>query len=93
MLAFDWDEAKASQNRTKHRVSFEEATQAFLDPFVIEWIDLREPYPDERVVLLGMSPNGILLVVYAERSDRIRIISARKATKHEQARYYRENAA
>ena len=52
----------------------------------------REDYGEERIILLGMSSGRILNVVYTNRGERIRIVSARKATKHEQDDYYRENA-
>jgi uncharacterized DUF497 family protein len=89
---FEWDDAKAAINFRHHRVSFEEATLAIGDQFAIEWIDTREAYSEERVILIGMSQGQLLTVVYTERSGRIRIISARKATRHEQHDYYRENA-
>ena len=73
-------------------MSFAQAVLAFSDPFAVEWIDLRETYAEERIILLGMSGAQVLTVVYAERAERIRIISARRATKNEQDLYYRENA-
>jgi hypothetical protein len=90
---FEWDDTKAAENLRDHRVSFEEATLAIGDPFAIEWLDLREAYGEERVVLVGMSQGQLLTVVYTERGERLRIISARKATRHEQDDYYRENAS
>jgi len=92
MLEFEWDEEKAAENSRKHGVTFEQATYAFRDPLGIEWIDEREDYGEERVVLLGMSGSQILSVVYTERNERNRIISARSATKYEQNTYYRQNA-
>lgn len=72
-------------------VSFEFAATAFRDPFGIEWIDDREAYGEVRTILLGMADGTVLVVVYAERDSRIRLISARRATRYEQDRYYREN--
>jgi len=89
---FEWDDDKAAENLNAHRVSFEEATLAVDDPFGIESPDTREAYGEERFVLVGMSQGQLLAVVYTEREDRIRIISARKATKREQDDYYRQNA-
>jgi uncharacterized DUF497 family protein len=66
---------------------------AFRDPFAVEWIDLREAYSEERIILLGMTSNHVLTVVYTERAERIRIISARRATKNEQEHYYSQNAS
>ncbi len=89
---FEWDDAKATENRRRHRVSFEEATLAICDPFAIEALDTRGAYGEERTILVGMSQGQLLTVVSTGRDDRIRIISARKATKHEQDNYYRQNA-
>lgn len=66
-------------------------TKAFQDAFAVEWIDTRFPYAEERMTLLGVCGNTMLYVAYTERSDNIRIISARRATKNEQAIYYRRN--
>jgi len=79
-------------NLRAHGVSFETAGFAFRDPFAPEWIDARHEYGEERVILLGMVERGVLLVVYTERTDSIRIISARRATKHGQDLYDRQNA-
>lgn len=92
-MEFEWDEAKASENLAKHQVSFAEATAVFRDPFGVELIDDRANYGEERIILIGMTSQRILVVVYTERVQRTRIISARRATKHEQNYYYRENAS
>jgi uncharacterized protein len=73
-------------------VSFTQAAAAFMDPFAADWIDEREDYGEERVILLGMTDGSVLTVVYTERDTRIRIISARRASKYEHQIYYRENA-
>jgi uncharacterized DUF497 family protein len=91
MIEFEWDNVKARDNLLKHGVSFEFAAEAFRDPFGIEWIDEREDYGEVRTVLLGMADGTILVVVYTERETRIRLISARRATKNEQDTYYRKN--
>jgi uncharacterized DUF497 family protein len=91
-LEFEWDEEKETTNLQKHDVSFARAATAFEDPFAVEWIDDREDYREERVVLLGMVDGEILTVIYTERPARIRLISARRATKHEQETYYRQTA-
>lgn len=92
MLHFEWDDAKAAANFRKHGVTFEQAVYAFRDPFAVEWIDTRAAYDEERVILLGLSGGQILSVVYTERGERLRIISARRATKYEKDHYYRQNA-
>jgi uncharacterized DUF497 family protein len=91
-LEFEWDDLKAAENVRKHGVSFAQAALAFGDPFAVEWIDLRRAYAEERIILLAMRGAHVLTVVYTERAERIRIISARRATKNEQDLYYRENA-
>jgi uncharacterized DUF497 family protein len=73
-------------------VSLQQGARALRDPFAVEWIDDREDYGEERINLLGMCEDVILHVTYTERSERTRIISARRATRHEQDHYYRENA-
>jgi uncharacterized protein len=92
MLDFEWDNAKAAANFRKHGLTFEQAAYAFRDPFGIEWIDESADYGEERGILLGRSGGRILAVVYTERDECIRIISARRATKHEEDTYYRQNA-
>jgi uncharacterized DUF497 family protein len=91
-LDFEWDDSKAAENVGNHGVSFAQAALAFRDPFAVEWIDLREAYGEERLILLGMAGNNVLTVAYTEREERIRIISARRATTNEQDVYYRQNA-
>ncbi|HFD32927.1 MAG TPA: BrnT family toxin [Gammaproteobacteria bacterium] len=88
VLIFEWDDKKASQNIKKHGISFEEATTVFGDPFSITIYDPLHSREEDRFVILGMSDkNRILVVVHTERNDRIRIISARKATKKERKQY------
>jgi uncharacterized DUF497 family protein len=91
MPTFEWDPAKAASNLQRHGITFETATLAFRDPFAIEWIDTRHPYGEERVILLALAANIILYVAYTERADTIRLISARRATRHEQNQYHRRN--
>jgi uncharacterized DUF497 family protein len=93
MLEFESDDEKAAANLRKHGVSFEFAAMAFRDPLGIEWTDDREGYGEVRTILLAMADGSILVVVYTERESRIRLISARRATRYEQDRYYRENGA
>jgi uncharacterized protein len=92
MINFEWDNVKADVNFRKHGVTFEQAAYAFSDPFGVEWVDERAAYGEERVILLAMSGGQILNIVYTDRSEGIRIISARRATKYEKDNYYRQNA-
>jgi hypothetical protein len=87
---FEWDDAKASANLEKHGVSFEEAMTVFLDELALPLEDVAHP---ERVILIGESAlQRTLLVVFTERDagGRIRIISARRATKRERKHYEEE---
>jgi uncharacterized DUF497 family protein len=89
---FEWDDVKATANWRAHGVSFHHAINAFRDRFGVERFDDREDYGEERINLLGMCEGVILHVTYTERGERTRIISARRAERHEQDDYYRENA-
>ncbi|MBK3401171.1 MULTISPECIES: BrnT family toxin [Methylobacterium] len=90
---FTWDERKAASNLRRHGVAFEIALMAFRDPFAVEQIDDREDYGEERINMLGMCDGVILFVTYTERGEEIRLISARRAERHERDRYFRENSA
>ena len=94
---FDWDPEKASNNKRKHKISFELAATIFKDPRAFSLFDKEHSDPvEERWITLGLSANGSLLVVvhtYNEINDdvaRIRIISARKVTKREKLQYQGE---
>ena len=87
-ISFQWDSQKASTNLKDHNVSFEEACEAFLDPFV-QVISIHQRSGETREAILGMTTNWKLLyVAYTVKSDEIfRIISARKATGLERLNY------
>ena len=90
MIRFDWDSAKASANKRKHGVSFEEAQSVFYDEFARQFYDPESSESEDRFLLLGMSNQArMLLVCHCERAgdDVIRIISARKATRSERKFY------
>ena len=92
-LEFEWHDTKAEANLQTHGVSFDLAKTVFKDPFAIERLDDHKDYAEERFVIIGMAEGHVLLfVAYTEREDRIRIISARRVTQHEQDDYYRQNA-
>ncbi len=87
-LEFEWNPAKAEANQKKHGVSFEEASTAFADPLSVTIPDPDHSGREERLLLLGQSSTGILLVVsFVERAERIHVISARKATRRERRDY------
>ena len=85
-LEFEWDEDKARRNVEKHGVTFEEAAEAFFDPF---YQTGDASVNDElRDFILGYSlAPRLLLVIYTERGERTRIISARPATRAERKLY------
>ncbi len=84
-MKFKWDPAKAKANIVRHGVSFEEAQGVFADLQALELLD--DSTEEERWRLLGRAGSKILMVVYTERGDTMRIISARKASKREQEVY------
>ena len=85
---FEWDDWKAEQNVAKHDVTFAQARAAFDDPDRVEFDDLD---PDEqRIRRFCRLGEKVLVVVYTEDGDRIRIISARRANKHEQRTYFQQ---
>ncbi len=88
VLNFEWDEEKAKANLKNHRVSFDEATTVFGDPFSITIPDPDHSTDEQRDIDIGSSDRGrILVVVSTERGTNIRIISCRKATPTERRRH------
>jgi uncharacterized DUF497 family protein len=88
-VKYEWDNGKAAENLRKHGVDFADAVAALEDPNRLEEIDDRFVYGEERVQVIGMAHNKVLFVIVLLPSeDTCRIISARKATQHEQDRYY-----
>jgi uncharacterized protein len=89
---FEWNPEKAELNFRKHRVSFEEAISVFLDPLSLTIPDSLHSDEENRFVITGFSDSQRqLVVVHADRGDKIRIISAREATPAEKRKYEREN--
>lgn len=85
---FEWDPAKAAINLRKHGVAFDEAVESFGDPLSLNMADPDHSLGEQRLIVLGFSRRGRLLVVsYAERGERTRIITARLATRSECHRY------
>ena len=91
LLKFEWDENKNRINKSKHKVSFEEAKTVFYDEEALVINDPDHSENEERFIILGESSRANLLVVchcYRISETVIRIISARKATKTETKQYY-----
>lgn len=91
-LRFEWDEKKNKENIRKHGVPFEEAQTVFLDENAIRFFDPDHSQDEDRFIMLGMSLKlRVLVVCHCYRKDDtvIRIVSARKADKHEAKNYWR----
>lgn len=87
-MIFEWDENKAEKNERKHGVSFEEAESVFYDPRSLTIPDPEHSDTELRFIDIGASNyDRILVVVYTEREDRIRLISARPASRKERKLY------
>jgi uncharacterized DUF497 family protein len=90
---FAWDARKATRNRRKHGVSFEEAATVFADPDALEWEDLEHSHHENRFKRLGISSHGrVLILVYSYRrlkngKETLRIITARRASPKEREAY------
>lgn len=91
MVIFEWDEKKEKANRRKHRIGFKEAESVFYDPSSITIADPDHSIGEERFIDIGISSeNRLLVVIYTERANRIRIISVRKTTRTERDKYEKE---
>ncbi|MEW6264835.1 MAG: BrnT family toxin [Thermodesulfobacteriota bacterium] len=87
-VTVEWNNTKAKRNLRKHGVSFEEAATVFTDPLSSTIEDPLHSESEDRFVIIGQSIRGrLLVVIHADRGDRIRIISARVATAREREQY------
>jgi uncharacterized DUF497 family protein len=87
---FIWDEPKDTINRKKHGLSFQEASVVFDDPYLMEFYDeAHSTWDEDRYFAIGlMGGKEVLFIVYTERDDEIRLITARKAEPIEEEAYY-----
>jgi uncharacterized DUF497 family protein len=91
-VQYEWDNGKAAENLRKHGVDFADAIAALEDPNRLEEIDSRFEYREERTQAIGMAHSDILFVVVTLcGEDTLQNYTARKATRHEQDRYYAGN--
>lgn len=89
-MDFGWDETKARTNEKKHGVSFIEAAEVFGDDYSSCIHDPDHSYDEDRYLLFGVSLKGNFLIVsFIEKSDTVRIISARRMTNQERKAYER----
>ena len=87
-MQFRWDSNKDRINRRKHGVSFDEATTVFGDPLAMTVSDPDHSMGEERFATLGRTMAGrLVVVIYTDDGDIVRIISAREASTHERNRY------
>jgi hypothetical protein len=89
-MLFEWDEEKERINIAKHGIDFETAARVFADENRLELYDARHSDEEDRYMAIGMIGDVmyIVTVVFTERNEAIRLISARKATKQERKLYY-----
>lgn len=89
-LFFEWDDTKSAENLRKHGVSFEEAATTFADPMSLTIDDPVHSENEDRFIIMATSLRGRLLItVFTERGDQIRLISSRRASSPEQQQYER----
>ena len=87
-MEFEWDPDKAVQNLKKHRVAFDEAATVLGDRLSVTFSDPDHSIEEDRFITIGTSDRGrVIIVSHADRENRIRIISARKATRQERKTY------
>ena len=86
-MQFEWNPDKANSNLKKHSVSFNEASTVFNDPLSVTFPDPDHSFGEERYVIIGLSSANRILIV--PHTDRVRIISAREATRNER-RFYED---
>lgn len=85
-MKFQWDSGKAKTNISKHGVPFESVTEFDFTSAMIE-VDDRRDYGEERLVAVGFIGPRVVVLVYTERGDAVRVISLRKANEKEIGRY------
>ncbi|MBD2242262.1 BrnT family toxin [Nostoc sp. FACHB-888] len=89
-MEFEWNPDKAALNLEKHGISFPEAATVFNDPLSVTFLDPDLSIGESRYIIIGVSRFGQLLVVaHTDREEKVRIISAQKATRKEK-RFYEE---
>ena len=91
-MEYEWDDNKNQQNQAKHGIDFYDAVHIFTDFDRIEWLDNRKDYQEKRYRTVGMISNVLLTVIYTVRSGRHRLISARRASRHERETYYHQKS-
>ena len=89
-MRFEWDEAKNRANIRRHKIDLADVPPVFDGPMFVS-LDTRRDYGEDRLIGIGFLHAAVVLVVFAEReNDTIRIVSARKAERHERERFRKE---
>lgn len=89
-ITFEWDDNKEQINRQKHKISFTAALKVFKDENRVEIFDSKHSADEDRYLTIGIVDGKLMMitVIYTERKNNVRLISARKATKEEREFYY-----
>ncbi len=87
-MNFDWDPQKNEENIGNHHLDLADAHEIFDGP-MLEKLDSREEYGEDRYVSIGFLRNIVVVVVYSERGETVRLISLRKALKYERTEFER----
>jgi uncharacterized protein len=92
-MDFEWDAAKETTNLEKHGIDFVDAVKVFNDPHHLEEDSSRLEHGEQRYRAIGMVADLLFTVIFTDRQDRRRIISARRARRNERERYNQSKAA
>jgi uncharacterized DUF497 family protein len=90
-MKFEWDEAKRQLNLLKHGFDFAGIEEVF-DGVTVTIPDDRFDYGEERFITLGLLRGRVVVIIHTETRETIRIISVRKATRHEENGYFKQIA-
>ena len=86
-MTFEWDNDKQQSNFEKHGIDFLDVVRIFSNP-VLEWVDTRQDYGEERTITIGFTGEEYFVVVSTQRGEKCRIISAWKAGRDEKEKYH-----
>jgi uncharacterized protein len=87
-VIYEWDPKKAASNRSKHNISFDDAASVFLDPLALTFPDSGHSNAEQREITIGHTRRQqVVFVAHCRRGDRVRIVSARRATPGERRQY------
>ncbi len=88
-MDYEWDDTKREANLRKHGIDFADVPAVF-DGYTVTLEDTRFTYDEPRFLTVGLLKGRAIVVAHTERGEKIRIISARKATKHEELSYFEQ---